>query len=314
VSMSAAHANSYTIEDLGINLDPHAINDDGVMVGSKGNQATEFRDGHWHALKFPDQDGIATAVNARGDAVGFQGNTPVIWSGFNHRRVLALPGGATDGNAHAVAGDGTAAGNYEPVGNFDFPRCFRTLPDGTSTDLGLPPDGEGCFVDGINDAGVIVGGAVIRSVNGVQAFLWRDGTMQNLGTLGGDVSEAFAINDKGYVVGQASIALGGDAHAFLWKRGEMKDIGASPRHSTTRAYAISDRSDIVGEGFLLKNGFPEAVRFAGSVVIPLKDEVQDIGPWTLLSATAVNNDGVIVGRGRLHGDDRLHGFLLRPAP
>ena len=42
LSMSVAQANSYTIEDLGINLDPHAINDDGVMVGSKGNQATEF--------------------------------------------------------------------------------------------------------------------------------------------------------------------------------------------------------------------------------------------------------------------------------
>jgi len=40
--------------------------------------------------------------------------------------------------------------------------------------------------------------------------------MLDLGTLGGDNSQATAINDKGQIVGSANTASG-DSHAALWQ-------------------------------------------------------------------------------------------------
>jgi probable HAF family extracellular repeat protein len=59
-----------------------------------------------------------------------------------------------------------------------------------------------------NDSGQIVG----KSAN--HAFLWENGSVKDLGTLGGEVSSANAINDRGQVVGESGTATG-EIHAFL---------------------------------------------------------------------------------------------------
>jgi probable HAF family extracellular repeat protein len=56
------------------------------------------------------------------------------------------------------------------------------------------------------------------------ATLWRDGTMVDLGTLGGPTSRTTAINDADHVAGAADTA-DGKLHAFLWKDGVMQDLG-----------------------------------------------------------------------------------------
>jgi probable HAF family extracellular repeat protein len=60
----------------------------------------------------------------------------------------------------------------------------------------------------INAAGQVVGWS------NSHAFLWQNGIMTGLGTLGGSYGYAYAINDLGQVVGEASAADGID-HAFL---------------------------------------------------------------------------------------------------
>ena len=47
------------------------------------------------------------------------------------------------------------------------------------------------------------------------AFLWEDGTMYDLGTLGGASSTAVAINDSGQILGESE-TLGGATHAVIW--------------------------------------------------------------------------------------------------
>ena len=61
--------------------------------------------------------------------------------------------------------------------------------------------GNGLATD-VNNQGQVVG---YHSTNqGTRAFLWSNGTLQNLGTLGGGDSRAFAINETGQVVGQST--------------------------------------------------------------------------------------------------------------
>ncbi len=55
------------------------------------------------------------------------------------------------------------------------------------------------------------------------AYLWEDGKRTELPTLGGDV-RAFSINERGEIIGVSSTASG-EPHAFLWKDGVMTDLG-----------------------------------------------------------------------------------------
>jgi len=57
------------------------------------------------------------------------------------------------------------------------------------------------------------------------AFLWRNGVMTDLGTLGGDNSDAIWINERGDVTGSADLP-GFNLHdAVVWKDGKMIDLG-----------------------------------------------------------------------------------------
>jgi probable HAF family extracellular repeat protein len=75
--------------------------------------------------------------------------------------------------------------------------------------------------------------------------------MTNLGTLGGDFSDALAINAGGQIVGDAYIS-GSDhvQHAFLYSDGAMTDlnnlIAPSSGWTLTEAAAINDNEWIVG--------------------------------------------------------------------
>jgi probable HAF family extracellular repeat protein len=71
------------------------------------------------------------------------------------------------------------------------------------------------------------------------AFLYSNGTMTDLGTLGGTYSKGYAINLSGAVVGTAqNTKTGGDS--FLWNGKTMVDIG------TWNARGINDLGEIAG--------------------------------------------------------------------
>jgi probable HAF family extracellular repeat protein len=69
-------------------------------------------------------------------------------------------------------------------------------------------------------------------------------SVTELGTLGGDYSQAFGINSRGQIVG-SSYTASGEVHAFLWEKGEMTDLGTlGGDHS--QATAINSRGQVVG--------------------------------------------------------------------
>lgn len=110
----------------------------------------------------------------------------------------------------------------------------------------------------INDNGQIVGYSQSSIVYGdIHAFLYSNGTMTDLGTLGGQDSYAYGINNSGQIVGN-SATTNYSTHAFLYSEGKMIDLGTLSEGDFSYAYSINNSGQIVGKSggraFLYSNG------------------------------------------------------------
>lgn len=100
---------------------------------------------------------------------------------------------------------------------------------------------------GINDQGEIVGvGAIGPPVRYHAAYWPNPATALDLGTLGGDNSEARDINNDRTIVGSSETASG-ETEAFIWHADfGMKSLGTLGG-ANSRAYGINSAGQIVGE-------------------------------------------------------------------
>ena len=78
------------------------------------------------------------------------------------------------------------------------------------------------------------------------AFLWQNGTTTDLGTLGGNWSIPTAISNRGQVVGYSTDSHGVQ-HGFVWQNGTMTRLGSPTGDARTRALAINDHNQIIGD-------------------------------------------------------------------
>jgi probable HAF family extracellular repeat protein len=142
----------------------------------------------------------------------------------------------------------------------------------------------------------------------VHAFLYSNGTMKDLGTLGGTPSRAFGINARGQVVGSSDLANGGP-HAFLFSDGTMTDLGTLVAGSATTvsvAFGINDAGQVVGSSQIAGLSPPN------HAVLWQDGNIVDVNPpgWQTIGY-AINNRGQIVGSGS-NPAGQGHGFLLTP--
>jgi len=88
------------------------------------------------------------------------------------------------------------------------------------------------------------------------AFLYDNGTMIDLGTLGGSSSWAFGINENDSVVGYSKIT-DDTYHGFLYCDEQMQDLNSLIDHNSgwtiTCARGINDKGHIAGYGYLNGN-------------------------------------------------------------
>src|SRR5688500_4715224 len=92
----------------------------------------------------------------------------------------------------------------------------------------------------INNQGHVTGTYLLAG-GGFHGFLYRDGALIDLGTLGGTNSSARGINDRGDVVGWSETATEA-RRAFLFSNGVLHDLGMP----VSMASDINNQRQIVG--------------------------------------------------------------------
>jgi len=201
--------------------------------------------------------------------------------------------------------------------------------NGTLTDLGTLPGGSSSFAYFISDNGLITGG----SENGAfdpnvgtpeyHAVLWSNGTVTDLGTLGGTSSNGNGVNDAGQVIGTAqnaipdpfSIAgLGTQTRAFLWQNGKIHDLSTLGGPDSFPQY-VNNNGQVAGVSYTSYNPDPN------TGLPPLDPFLWDNGTMKDLGNLGgtndfigpflygLNNRGEVTGTMALTGDQVYHAFL-----
>ena len=181
----------------------------------------------------------------------------------------------------------------------------------------------------INDLGQTVGNSGLCSTMGLPPFaingstashavLWeRDGSVHDLGSLGGALNGASSINNRGEVVGAAQSPKDGTTHAFLWTRQTgMLDYGAFPGAVATIVgccHTNNDRGEIVAFSVEPDNPyFGRALLWQGTEPKDLNDFLSDPGPFVhLTGAFSINDFGEIACQG-VTGAGEIHACLAVP--
>jgi probable HAF family extracellular repeat protein len=176
--------------------------------------------------------------------------------------------------------------------------------------------GQYSEANGIDDHGRVVGGS--DTASGHDAFLYSNGSMQDLGSIGGSGnSEASAINGHGEVAGWSYVGNTFSYHAFLYRNGSMQDLGSlAGAGGVSQATAINAGSQIVGWSVTDQFGAPQhAFLYSNGTMVDLNtlDTSSPIAGYvTLYRATGINDHGWIVANGVDSRTGATHAYLLVP--
>jgi probable HAF family extracellular repeat protein len=274
----------------------NAINSSGVVVGSSGNGLIDPVTG------LPA--GVATVwENGRVIDLGTFGGSFSLAGAINdHNQVVGL----AENNIPDPFNFGGLAGLPSPT------QWRATLwQHGMMQDLGTLGDGTESGAGAINDRGQIVGASFTNSVVNpstgfptLAPFLWENGRMRNLGTLGGLSGAPSGLNNKGQVVGTSNLAGDQTAHPFLWERGWLRDLGTLGG-SSGFANSVNENGEVIGisntandeafDGFLWRNG--------------VMTDLGSVAGDGCSNANGINSRGQVVGESFSCSVDSHHAFL-----
>jgi len=206
--------------------------------------------------------------------------------------------------------------------------------DGIQTDLGSLPGGASSVALWVNSDGLSVGFAQngqadpLSGFPELQAVLWNDGQIRELGTLGGNQSFAVAVNDRGQVTGGSVNAVadpysfyylflegstaGTQTRSFVWQNGVMQDIGTL---GGPDAYPSLNnrRGQVAGYSYINSiansdDGLPTFDPFLWDPEGGMKD-LGNFGGDQTASVNGLNDRGEVVGGLWLPGNNQIHPFV-----
>jgi len=246
----------------------------------KGHKCVGFKWQFGHMTPLPTlggNNGFATAVNDRGQVVGWAEN-----------------------NVHDPTCKPPQVLQFEAVIWGPGDNQIQQL-----TPYGSDPDGA---ATGINNRGQVVGISgicqnAVGNESAIHAVLWENGVPRDLGNLGGSAWHTpMAINEQGVVVGFSDLV--GDQqgsnpnfHAFEWTRpGPMHDLGTLPGDAISEGLGVNSRNQIVGVSFAAGFANPRAFIYQNGHMVDLNTLVPN-SPVYLQVGGDINDEGVIVGQG-----------------
>jgi len=146
------------------------------------------------------------------------------------------------------------------------------------------------------------------------AFLWRPGDkeMRDLGTLGGNYSDALWVDDSGAVVGSSTTAGDQLVRAYRWKNGRMTNLGSLNGDPCSRALSSNSKGQVVGISLPDCGDAGDAFLWeSGSGMIDLNSLVPPNPDFQLHEPTFISENGEITGKALLTNGE-AHDFLLIP--
>jgi probable HAF family extracellular repeat protein len=281
---SSGALNELTFEPSETGASASGISNSGLIAGFEINaNTTTLQAGFWTAtggamlLTGQYQNFTqASAVNDSGTIIGNYGQSgPVssqalVWSGPAFAET-ALPGLRCDHctrisiAANAINDQGEVAGSSNSSifsnGQYVSGGVYAVAwSSGAITTLGSLQESGYSAAYGININGEIVGSSRVGGSTGApsHAFLFRQGAMIDLGTLGGDTdSSAASINDADQIVGQSENTTVSDtSRAFLYQNGKMYDLNSLivPSDPLAGSVTLENAVSISSNGWIAVNG------------------------------------------------------------
>lgn len=316
----------FTITDLGDSLggsqsSAAAINASGQVAGTAYTSASDFvpflysSGSMLNVGSLGGFDGNANGVNAGSQVVGSSylnstdGQSAVRAFLYNGTQMqnLGLLAGDNFSVARGINDNGeVVGGSYTAQGN---PHAFL-YSGGQMKSIGTL-GGTLSLARAINDNGVIVGNSTTTGDQQVHAFLYN-GTMHDLNPVGVTSSDAYAINASGEVAGV--VGNNEDVYqGFFYNGTTVVNIGTLGG-SESYAYGINDSAQVVGMSEYTggsNSTLDHAFLYANGAMIDLNTLISPTSGWTLVSATAINDNGQIAGTG-INPSGQTDGFLLNP--
>jgi len=291
------------------------INNAGQIVGftttPSGTRAFRYTNGTMQNLGTLGGASWAFGISSDGRVAGCSSMAGGIDRGFLYSGTTMTNLGTLTGSGGSYAYDINDAGQV--VGGATSAsgtgHAFR-YSGGTKTDLGTLPGGDSSEAHGINNLGQIVGSSY-TAAGPQHAFLYSGGQMTDLGTLGGMESSAWRINDAGQIIGRSYTSTGRE-HAFLYTAGAMIDLGTFGG-TRSDALGINSAGQVVGNAWLQNDSSVRAFLYDQGSLTNLNTLIDPSSGWTLFYANAINDNGLIVGRG-LNPQGYSEAFLLTPVP
>ena len=247
------------------------------------------------------QGSVGQALNNSAQVVGWSyiNDSSFVTHNFLYsggKMIDLSPFNFIDYSAGNIINNSGAVAGYSTTGSTTLATVYS---GGKLTTLGTLPGAASSVAVGINDNGNVTGGS------GGDAFLYKNGVMENLGQVGTSNTIGYLINDSDQIAGTP---------LFLYSNGKISAITPISGAATSVPLGINSSGVIVGDSTEKINKVVKTfpfISFGGSAAVNVNTLLTANSGWVLTTATGIDNDGRISGVGsKNNGTDVC--YLMTP--